>query len=74
MFPPGNVKSDDSMFFKDSKTICLVNDQYRDKLFSEEGAAGSMGGMSPVPQIYIIFSRSSCNFYKNDNNFIIFHI
>ena len=30
------IKADDSMFFKDSKTNGLVNDQYRDKLFSEK--------------------------------------
>ena len=44
------VKSDDSMFFKDSKTpFVLVNDQYRDKLFSEEGAWRKYGRNVPVP-------------------------
>lgn len=49
--PAGEIKKDDTMFFKDTKTpYGLVNDQYRDKLFSGEGAGGSMGGgMSPGP-------------------------
>jgi len=48
--PAGEIKADDTMFFKDSKTpYGLINDQYRDKLFSANGPAGSMGGMKPGP-------------------------
>lgn len=46
--PAGEIKSDDTMFFKDSKTpYGLINDQYRDKLFNKK--VGGMGGMTPGP-------------------------